>query len=176
MLVLLCLASCGESVDGHRFQLSRVDLYWSGNHLRAHCEQRLQLSPEARDALFHGVPLTIRTELRLLDAATGARLASAQSRHEIRYLPLSEHFQLTSTPAGDVRTFPRLRHVLAELGRQELTFEAGPLPGGQYELLARSYLDTREVPPPMRLPVLFSAAWNHESGWTAWPVEIEPGA
>ena len=39
-----------------------------------------------------------------------------------------------------------------------------------------SFLDKRKMPPPMRLPVMFSQKWDHESDWTSWPLEVEPGA
>ena len=91
-------------------------------------------------------------------------------------MPLSERFQLTGPEQEDTRTFPRLRHALADLGRLQLSFETGVLPSGEYELLARSFLDKRKMPPPMRLPVMFSQQWDHESDWTSWPLEVEPGA
>ncbi len=50
------------------------------------------------------------------------------------------------------------------------------LPGGEYELLARSYLDRERMPAPMRLPALFSSQWSHASDWAARPLHVEPGA
>ena len=139
-------------------------------------EQDLSLSPEARNALVHGVPLTVGVELILRDAKTQTRLKKNESFYEIRYLPLSEHYQLTGPGDDNLRTFPRLRHALADLGDLQVRFETGALPSGEYELLARSFLDKQKMPPPMRLPVMFSSRWKHESAWSSSQLEIEPEA
>ena len=88
---------------------------------------------------------------------------------------MSSHFQL-SLPDGSVKTFPRLRHVLAELSGMAIAVRTGPLPAGAYELLVRTQLDRRKMPPPMKLPVLMSAEWRHDSNWSSWPLNIDPGA
>ena len=139
-------------------------------------EQALALSAEARDALVHGVPLTLAVELVLREARTQTRVKKQRSLYEIRYLPLSEHYQLSIIDQDERLTFPRLRHALAELGSLRMSVETGALPQGDYELLVRSFLDKQKMPPPMRLPVLFASRWNHESAWTTWPMSIEPGA
>ncbi|MEJ2299853.1 MAG: DUF4390 domain-containing protein [Woeseiaceae bacterium] len=109
---------------------------------------------------------------RRADSATGR----ARRRGTRRLAPQRQRWQVREGDAGPARTFPRLRHVLADLGRLDLSFETGALPGGEYELLARSYLDQERMPPPMRLPALFSRRWDHASGWTAWPLDVEPEA
>lgn len=176
--LLLCfmLAACENRPEGGQFEISKVEALWSNGQMTIRFEQDLNLSPEARNALVHGVPLTIGVELVLRDARTQTRVKKMNSLYEIRYLPLSEHYQLSDEVGKSVQTFPRLRHALAELGSLQLSFETGALPRGEYELLARSFLDKQKMPPPMRLPVLFSPRWNHESAWTSWPLDIEPGA
>lgn len=175
LAALLALAACADR-GAERFELTGVAASWANGQLRARCEQRLTLSREARDALHHGVPLTLELELILRDSKSRTRVGSSSRSYEIHYLPLSKHYQLSYSPAGAVKTFPRLRHVLAELSRVEISFETGPLPGGEYQLLARSRLDKRSMPPPMRLPALLSQAWRHDSNWSAWPLEIKPDA
>ena len=137
-------------------------------------EQRLELSREARNALDHGVALTVVVELILRDAGSQTRVGSGLWSYEIRYLPLSQHYQVTALDSQSVMTFPRLRHALAELAQLELQLDTGALPAGDYELLARSSLDKNRMPPPMRLPAMFSGRWIHESAWTAWPMAIYP--
>ena len=168
----LLLAACGAANESQRFEVRDLRAEWSSGQLDVRLRQRLELGPEARDALLHGVPLTLGVEVVLRDASTQTRLQRQRSLYEIRYLPLSEHYQLTPGETGVAQTFPRLRHALAELGELRLSVETGVLPEGEYEILARSFLDKRRVPPPMRLPVLFSPRWNHESAWTTWPLDI----
>ncbi|MEE4218141.1 MAG: DUF4390 domain-containing protein [Xanthomonadales bacterium] len=177
LLAFCCLlAACDSRPEGGQFEISQVTATWSNGHMDVRFEQHLSLSPEARNALVHGVPLTVGIELVLRDARTQTRVKKKTVHYEIRYLPLSEHYQLSGPADSSVRTFPRLRHALAELGNLQLNLETGALPRGEYELLARSFLDKQKMPPPMRLPVLFSPRWNHESAWTSWPLDIEPGA
>ena len=178
-LLAALLGACGAAPQGGRFEVDRLEANWSTGRMDVRFEQRLQLSQEAREALQHGVPLTVGVELVLRDARTQSRIRKDRSSYEIRYLPLSEHYQLSylSGPGeGDVRIFPRLRHALAELGELRLSIDTGALPAGEYERLARSCLDNHRMPPPMRLPVLFSPRWSHESAWTSTVLDIEPGA
>lgn len=170
------LGACSEHGDRQRIQITDLTARWSNGAVAARIEQRVAFSPEARDALRHSVPLTVTVELVLRGMPSGSRLRRVTHHYEIRYLPLSQRFQLRDGDGGPTRTFPRLRHALADLGRVELSFETGALPGGEYELLARSYLDRERMPPPMRLPALFSEQWDHASGWTAWRLDVEPGA
>ncbi len=173
---VLLLSACGEVDESGRFELSDVEARWSNGRMEVRFEQDLRLSPEARNALVHGVPLTLGVELVLRDARTQARVRRNKSFYEIRYLPLSEHYQLSGPGDENLRTFPRLRHALADLADLEVRFETGALPSGEYELLARSFLDKQKMPPPMRLPVMFSSRWKHESAWSSSQLEIEPEA
>ncbi|MDT8319798.1 MAG: DUF4390 domain-containing protein [Xanthomonadales bacterium] len=175
LAALLPLAACADR-GAERFELTGVAATWTNGQLRARCEQRLTLSREARDALHHGVPLTLEIELILRDSENRTRVGGSSASYEVHYLPLSKHYRLSYPATGTVKTFPRLRHVLAELSRVEISLETGPLPGGEYQLLARSRLDKSSMPPPMRLPALLSRAWRHDSNWSTWPLEIAPDA
>jgi hypothetical protein len=176
LALLFALGGCSGPSGGGQFDIDHVAARWANGRLEVTCDQRLKLSAEARDALQHGVPLTIKVELILRDIATRTRVGATTRRYEIRYLPLSEHYRVSGIGARDVATFPRLRHALAELSRLELSLDTGALPAGDYEVLVRSQLDRRLMPPPMRLPALFDSAWKHASTWTSWPLTINPGA
>ncbi len=176
LVVLLACAGCSASSEGGSFEVSRVETSWANGRLSVDYEQRLRLSPEARNALVHGVPLTVEVTLVLRNTTDRTRVGSNTKSYEIRYLPLSEHYQVSEAGENKVRTFPRLRHVLSDLARLEISFETGALPAGEYELLARCHLDRQRIPPPMRLPTLFSPNWDLDSSWTSWPLKIDPGA
>jgi len=176
LVLALFLAGCSGTDSNDRFRLSRVDANWTSGWMYVNCEQQLTLSNEARNALIHGVPLTVELDLLLRDTSSQTRVGSDTSSYEIRYLPLSNHYQLSYSGSATVKTFPRLRHVLSELSRLSVSFETGILPAGDYELMARTRLDQRTMPPPMRLPVLLSSKWRHDTSWSSWPLEIEPEA
>jgi hypothetical protein len=175
-LAVAFLAGCSSPESDGRFEMRRVEADWSNGRLTVSAQQSLSLSAEARDALVHGVPLSIETELSLRESGNRTRVAEYTDRYEIRYLPLSEHYQLSPAEGHSVKTFPRLRHVLAELSSLNISLHTGALPAGDYELLVRTRLDRMRMPPPMRLPAQLSAEWRHDSSWTAWPIAIEPEA
>ena len=176
LVVALTLSACSDPAADGRFELSRVEATWTNGWMNVTCEQQLALSNEARNALIHGVPLTVQLELLLRNSGSQTRVGNETYSYEIRYLPLSDYYQLALPGMDTVRTFPRLRHVLAELSNLNVSFETGVLPAGDYELLARTRLDQQRMPPPMRLPVLLSSKWRHDSSWSSWPLEIEPEA
>jgi hypothetical protein len=175
LVAIMALAACADPGGDGRFELHRVEADWSNGLLSVSAEQSLSLSAEAREALEHGVPLSIETELSLHESGKRTRVMEHRDHFEIRYLPLSDHYQLSLADGLAVKTFPRLRHVLSELSNLDFSVRTGVLPAGEYELLIRTRLDRMRMPPPMRLPAQMSADWRHDSGWTAWPLDVEPG-
>jgi hypothetical protein len=174
-LVLIGATGCGRPAEGGLFAIERVEAHWANGRLEGRCQLGLRLSAAARDALRHGVPLTVELELILRNTGDQTRVGTETGRYEIRYLPLSEHYQVSGLGEGQTGTFPRLRHALAELASLDFSIDTGALPAGEYELLARSRLDHASMPPPMRLPALFDPGWKHASQWSSWPLTIDPG-
>ena len=173
-VLALLLGACSGQGSETRFEISHLESHWAGGRIDIDCGQKLQLSAQARNALEHGVPLTIEVEVILRDLATRTRIDEVTSRYELRYLPLSEHYRISGTQPHDVANFPRLRHALAKLSRLELSMSVGTLPGGEYEVLARSRLVHDKMPPPLRLPALFDPDWNHASAWMSSALTIGP--
>lgn len=170
--LFLALGGCTEPTGAYGFRIDAVQLRPGYQQIGAAFNQQLRLSGEAVQALQNGVPLTVRLDMELRDSDTLTRLADDSHRFEIRYLPLSQHYQLTGPVAERVRTFPRLRHVLAALSSVELTLGTGALAPGRYELRTRTSLENSRLPAPMRLPALFSKQWRHDTEWSTWPFEI----
>jgi hypothetical protein len=140
--------------------------------LTAQYRQELSLSREAEQALEKGVALILIMDVELRDAGTLMKLAGNTDEYVIRYLPLSQHYQLAE-PGGAAQIFPRRRHVLNRLARLRLELQTGPLAPGRYEYRARFRLDNARLPSPMHLPALFSADWQHDSEWSTWPFTID---
>jgi hypothetical protein len=168
----LLTAGCTASGEDFGIRLDSIEARAVANGVNVRARQDVRLSPEARKALRHGVPLKVTIELsvRGKDRVVGAGGRSFD--YEIRYLPLSEHYQLAG-PGGETqtRTYPRLRHVLAALGDVRLRLEDTASEPGHYELRMRSRLDRSNMPGPMQLPVYLSSQWVHDSGWVSSPFE-----
>jgi hypothetical protein len=179
---MLCLSSaflmagCDRSTVENYFDLQRVDARWSNGTLQVTVHQKLTLSTEARKALQHGVPLTVQMEMVIRNTSEQVRVKTHREYYEVRYLPLSKHYQLTLPGGDEIRTFPRLRHLLADMSTVRVSFQTGVLPTGDYELMTRTRMDKRSIPPSMRLPTLFSSEWRHDSEWFARPLEVLPQA
>lgn len=176
LVLLLALSGCTRSPEQNHFEIGSLRALWTDGRLNVGCEQQLQLSAKARNALLHGVPLTITLDLIIRELTSQARVYSETWHYEIRFLPLSEHYRVTGVGRHGVGTFPRLRHALTALSSLHVSISTGALPAGEYEVLVRSHLDYRNMPPPMRLPVLLDPQWKHASDWTSQPFTVRADA
>jgi len=167
------LAGCGqrEALD-YAFTIKDVSVRTAYQSLDIRLQQQLELSSQARTALEHGVTLTISLQMELRNDNN----MIVEHRHArnflLRYLPLSERYQLTDEQTGELKTYSRLRHMLAAMDDFSTQLSTGPLPSGSYELRTRISLDERRLPTPMQLPVWFSSQWRHDSEWSVWPFKV----
>jgi len=172
LLAVILLTACKPQVLDYGFVIKNVSVVRGYQSLSVGLQQDLALSEQALQALHHGVTLTIRLELELRNDNNMIVVRRETKRFHIRYLPLSEHYQLTEGDSEKLQTFSRLRHVLAELDKLNVQLPTGPLPSGNYELRTRSSLDESLLPAPMQLPALFSPQWRHDSEWSVWPFKV----
>jgi len=171
-ITVFFLAGCGQqdTVD-YGFSINNVSVSRAYRSLDVHLQQNLQLSQQAREALDHGVTLTISLEMELRND-NNMIVVRRDARHfQLSYLPLSERYQLLKNP-GELQTFLRLRHLLATIDNFNVQLSTGPLPPGNYELRTRIRLDESRLPAPMQLPAWFSSQWQHDSEWSVWPFKI----
>jgi len=172
-LTVLALTACGqnEAVD-YAFTINNVSVGSAYQSLNVRLQQNLELSQQAREALEHGVTLTIRLEMELHNDNAMIVVRRNARRFQLRYLPLSERYQLLKEESGELKTFSRLRHLLAAIDNLNIQLPTGPLPSGSYELRTRISLDESRLPTPMQLPAWFSSQWRHDSEWSVWPFEV----
>ena len=172
-ILLILLAGCGQqdAVD-YGFATENVSITPSYQALNIRLQQELRLSQQAQEALEHGVTLIIMLELELHND-NNMMVVRQENRHfQLRYLPLSERYQLLEEETDDLRAFSRLRHLLASIDDLNVQMTTGPLLPGDYELRTRIHLDESRLPTPMQLPAWFSPQWRHDSEWSVWPFEI----
>jgi hypothetical protein len=170
---MLILAGCGqrEALD-YAFVIQKVTVTPAYQSLNIHLQQNLELSSQAREALEHGVTLTIRLELELRNDSDMIVARRDARRFQLRYLPLSERYQFSEEETGELKAFPRLRHMLAAMDDFDVRLSTGPLPSGGYELRTRISLDESRLPTPMQLPAWFSPQWQHDSEWSTWSFKV----
>lgn len=172
-IAVVFLAGCGqrEALD-YTFAINQVSVRPAYQSLDIHLQQQLELSQEARAALEHGVILTIRLDLELRSDNNMIVAHQDARRFQLRYLPLSEHYQLTEEETGELKTFSRLRHMLAAMNDFSVHLPTGPLLSGNYEIRTRISLEESRLPTPMQLPAWFSSQWRHDSEWSVWPFTV----
>ena len=167
------LTACGqkEAVD-YGFTINNVSISQGYQSLNLRVQQKLQLSQPAREALEHGVTLSFRLEFELHSDSDIIVVYEHDRLFRLRYLPLSEHYQLETDDQDEMRSFSRLRHLLAAIDDLRVKLSTGPLLPGDYEIRTRVSLDESRLPTPMQLPAWFSAEWRHDSEWSVWPFKI----
>ena len=170
---MFLLAGCGQRnpVD-YGFSINDVSISRAYQSLNVRLQQDLKLSEQAREALNHGVTLTIALEMELRNDNNMTVVRRDATRFQFRYLPLSERYQLEDEKKGEFTTYSRLRHLLASIDDLQSQLATGPLPSGSYQLRTRLRLDESRLPAPMQLPAWFSPQWNHDSDWSVWPFKI----
>jgi hypothetical protein len=172
-ITLLILAACGQknAVD-YGFVIANVSVSPAYQSLNVHLQQQMELSQQAREALEHGVTLTIRLDMELRSDKNMIVAQHDARRFQLRYMPLVERYQLSEEETGELQSFSRLRHLLAVVDNLNVQLSTGPLPPGSYELRTRIRLDESRLPTPMQLPAWFSSQWRHDSEWSVWPFEV----
>jgi len=171
VIALFLLTACSAEQEDFGISIQSISTRHADRSLRVVVHQKLTLSPEAKRALDHGVPLVFKTQVTVRDTIARTELEQASEEIELSYLPLSDRYQLFLASTQHARTFPRLRHALAEVDTLEFTLPFSVKDAANLELRVRSRLDKSSMPPPMRLPAWFSSQWRHDSGWTRWPLQ-----
>jgi hypothetical protein len=127
-----------------------------------------RLSGPMQDALEHGIPLTLRVDLR---GGTWLNATRVSQRVELRYFPLSRRYQLRELGVDDVRNFATPAYLVAALGalRVSLPPTIAQLPASTPWTVSVA-LDPAALPGALRLPALFEPAWRLASADYAWTV------
>lgn len=158
------IQACAPDDPSFGIRVSDIEASQRAGKLAINARQNVRLSDDAISALRHGVPLRFRVDLALNPDNGGVE--RQWFVYEVRYLPLSDHYQLSGPLPGDMpRTFPRLRHALAALGEIDLRLNEPFEDIGPYRLSLRSRLDRSALPGPMQLPAFLSSQWRLDSGW-----------
>jgi hypothetical protein len=171
LLLLLCawLAGCGALAQQAPGTLAvrTAAVVSNGGGALLQLGLDCHLSGPMQDALDHGIPITLRIDVR---AGSWPRtLAATTQRVELRYFPLSRRYQLRETDPDDVRSFAMPAYLIAALGslRLGLPREFANLPAAT-PLQVSARIDPAALPGALRLPALFEPAWRLAAKDYAW--------
>lgn len=173
----LLLVGIGPAVADHDFEVRRVETQLGADgryRLDAHIDY--DLSPDALEALEHGVPLTVLIHLQVRRVGAWIwedSLLDTQLRLTIRYKPLSERYEVLRLAERRGRSFVSREAALRALGQIEDLdlFPAERLdPARDYEVQLKTELDIEALPLPLRPMAYLKPSWKLSSGWTTWPL------
>lgn len=170
---ILSVAGCGSPEDGDWGVSLAPEASWRDGSLVLESPLQVTLSPAALEALEHGVGLVLVVTTRISRRhGPVARLEEARDYPlEIRYLPLSRHWQLSEPAIGQIRSFPRrwmLMEALGEVRRFETGLARSELGTANWQVQVRVRLDRNALPAPMHLPAWLSPQWRLVSRWYTW--------
>ena len=131
-------------------------------------------SEVALEALENGVPLLV--DLHVQIRRKGAWIwetdvTDFHHRRQLRYLPLSESYEVLDVGGEESRLFVSRSIALEALGEiTELPLvEADKLQTGQsYRVEIKSKLDIEALPVPLRPKAYMSSSWKLASEWNEW--------
>lgn len=162
-VVLGFATGCGalrEQAPGHlAVRDARIAAMVDGNVLVLGLDCRL--SGPMRDALDHGIPITLRVTIRGEGQAEARDIDAHGVRSvELRYFPLSRRYQLRELDGGGIRSFTAPAALIDALAglRLDLPDDFGALPrDSRYRVDVA--VDRSALPGALRLPAAIEPAW-----------------
>ena len=165
LLLALPLAGClGETPE--RARILEARLLRDGELAQLELTQELRFSRTMREALAHGIPLRLNYWVR------GCGV-DALHVLQLRYVPLTRHYERQFQDEAQARTFARRSALLASLDRLRLALPAPPAPACSGTVTVA--LDLTSLPTPLRFPAwLRRAEWRLVSPPAPWPTPSSP--
>ena len=172
------LVACGQPSapdrTNHPLQIVSAHLDDSQPQQWLQLELLHQFSPTLTEALHNGVILTYAWQLELMDADGSpwqGRRWLDNGTLSVSYRSFTRWYTLGQLPSGQNRDYPDLERTHQALEQISVPVQIPPdlmAATGPYRFRFRIYLDTNELPPPLRLPAQVNSAWRLDSGWHEW--------
>jgi hypothetical protein len=162
---VLLLAGClGPTPERARILGARV--LREGGAAQLELTQDLRFSRTMRDALAHGIPLRLVYDIQGCAVTTWEVI-------ELRYVPLTRHYELQRFGDPQPRSFARRSALLASLDRIRLPLSSVPPDDCVGRVTVA--LDLTSLPTPLRFPALLRRGeWRMISPSTPWPSPSSP--
>jgi len=178
-LNLICLSVCFASfwtsnVLAQSFVVQNAKTELVDKIYRLDASLKYKFPPKALDALENGVTLILALDIEVIKSRRymwNEEIATLEQRYEIKYLALTDQYQLNNKNSGSQFVYSTLDEALATLERIDglPIIDAHLLNKDEhYMVQVRSRLDFDSLPPPLRLKAYFSNDWWLTSGWYSW--------
>ncbi len=177
--VLLAVATLWLSasvVRAQEFVITRAEsVLLDGNYV-INAEIEYHFSEVALRALENGVPLLVDLHVQVRRKGAWIWEADVVDLHfprQLRYLPLSESYEVVDLTEGRKRRFVSRDIALEALGEiNELPLLEGAMlsQGESYRVELKSELDIEALPVPLRPTAYMSSDWKLASDWKEWVI------
>lgn len=134
------------------------------------------LSKEALDAIDNGLPLSMTTELKIVNPGKwffDNTVWVASYHQQIQYHALSQQYLVKDMQSDYAKAFLTKDAAIQALGSIKgfaLTEKVEFHPMKKYELKVRSRVDINSLPTPLRPLAYLSDGWKLRSEWKTWPI------
>ncbi len=180
--LMASLTTVAQASD--EIMIMRVSDYQQDQKLLLDSESRFKLPETIITAINHEIPLTFKTEIRLIEKNRRLGFDYDRTRMSIEYQTrlyvegVNQRYFLYNSRNLKTQSFTTLNSALLTLG----TLQNFPIiklselhPKQHYTLKMRISLDYWQLPAPLLLESLFKSQWQLNSGW--YEVDIQtPGS
>ncbi len=177
--LLACLALLfAHDAQAQGIFIRHAETYLDGDVLRLDADIDYRLPDDVREGLENGLAVILALEIHILrhrDWLWNETVAQLTQRYRLRYLPLSQQYEVINLNSGARYAYPSLTLALKHMDHPR----ALPLvdrrllqADAQYLGALRAYIDADELPVTLRLLSHFTSGWRAGSDWYRWPIEL----
>ena len=174
-LLLLSLASFNSSAA--TIKLKTLQPHEENDAYLIDADFDLDLNDDVMDALLHGIPLQIHTNIEvnlIRNWYPDKTIQKVSLNHLLVHQPLTQDYLIIDMRSGERQAFDNINSALSNLSNlSNITlFKKQTLSDKEkYRGRIRMHLDLDSLPTPMRPQVYFSSKWNIASDWHEWEIQ-----
>lgn len=153
-----------------RFKVENLIFSKNQQEIIVFTQLNLQFSSELTAAIDSGVPIYIVIEYSKPRKGIFRKKFATEEKfqHRIERHAISNRYLLTDLASNKLISFEYIGAALSYLGQ---SYKISLLEDKENDHIAiRCYVDLDQLPSPLRLKRLFSSSWQHDSGWSVWPL------
>jgi hypothetical protein len=175
IVILLWLASTVSMAE--EFSIVQAQSVLVDGQYVINAEIEYHFSEVALKALENGVPLLVDLHVQLRRKGAWiweADVVDYHFRRQLRYLPLSESYEVVDIDADKKRRFISRDiavEALGEINELPLVVAEKLQRGKSYRAEIKSELDIEALPVPLRPTAYMSSDWKLSSDWKEWVIQ-----
>lgn len=179
VFTLWFLSACQASPDGAAsLRLTEARPVWKDQQLGIEAGIQFAPAPAVLEALHHGVviPLRVRVRVHPRHVTLAGADRTRSHRFEIRYLPLTNAYELHDLRGNTTNRYPRLSMLLDALAERhwmDIHLTEADLRRGAWRVDARIDIDRTRVPSPMRVMVWLDQDWRPAAPAQRWRIDAQ---